>query len=265
MGGADQPARRQRPDRGHGAGRSGPRRRQGAITRTGSDHVRRVLVEAAWSCRFPARKTALLRRKAASAAPRALRSHPAPQALRARRNAMSPRPWPGSWRASSGPPLARCPVDPTPGGPRAEGEVAGTGGPGLPEGVIFSRGRPQTRFSGGVFRRRRRQGGCRPELPASGGRERRQHPRNRRKSGWPRMSPTGIRIGGLRSKDRGAARQPVATRLPRPSTKPRLACASPTQSTGHACDLEIKPFVLIFARVQIRIRGRSRWSALEWS
>ena len=42
---------------------SGSQGRQG-ITRTGNSHVRRVLVEAAWSCRFPA--TAHLRRKAAA-------------------------------------------------------------------------------------------------------------------------------------------------------------------------------------------------------
>ena len=46
---------------------SGSRRRQGAITKTGNGHARRVLVEAAWSYRFPARKTAHLRRKAAAA------------------------------------------------------------------------------------------------------------------------------------------------------------------------------------------------------
>ena len=46
---------------------SGSRRRQGAITKTGNGHVRRVLVEAAWSYRYPARKTAHLRRKAAAA------------------------------------------------------------------------------------------------------------------------------------------------------------------------------------------------------
>ena len=44
---------------------SGSRRRQGAITKTGNGHVRRVLTEAAWAYRFPARKTAHLRRKAA--------------------------------------------------------------------------------------------------------------------------------------------------------------------------------------------------------
>ena len=44
---------------------SGSRRRQGAITKTGNGHVRRLLVESAWAYRFPARKTAHLRRKAA--------------------------------------------------------------------------------------------------------------------------------------------------------------------------------------------------------
>ena len=42
---------------------SGARRRQGAITKTGNGHARRVLVEAAWSYRFPARQTAHLQRK----------------------------------------------------------------------------------------------------------------------------------------------------------------------------------------------------------
>ena len=46
---------------------SGGRRRQGAITKTGNGHVRRVLVESAWSYRFPARKTRHLRRKASVA------------------------------------------------------------------------------------------------------------------------------------------------------------------------------------------------------
>jgi len=36
---------------------SGSHRRQGAITKTGNGHVRRVLVEAAWSYRFAARTT----------------------------------------------------------------------------------------------------------------------------------------------------------------------------------------------------------------
>ena len=48
---------------------SGARRRQGGITKTGNGHVRRVLVEAAWSYRFPARKTAHMRRKANGAPP----------------------------------------------------------------------------------------------------------------------------------------------------------------------------------------------------
>ena len=48
---------------------SGPRRRQGAITKTGNGHVRRVLVESAWCYRFPARKTRHLRRNAAEAPP----------------------------------------------------------------------------------------------------------------------------------------------------------------------------------------------------
>ena len=34
---------------------SGSKRRQGAITKTGNSHARRVLVEAAWNYRFPAR------------------------------------------------------------------------------------------------------------------------------------------------------------------------------------------------------------------
>lgn len=46
---------------------SGSRRRQGNITKTGNGHVRRLLVESAWAYRFPARKTAHLRRKAARA------------------------------------------------------------------------------------------------------------------------------------------------------------------------------------------------------
>ncbi len=46
---------------------SGGRRRPGSITRTGNGHARRVLVEAAWSYRFPARQTAHLRRKARGA------------------------------------------------------------------------------------------------------------------------------------------------------------------------------------------------------
>ena len=44
---------------------SGGTRRQGAITKTGNGHVRRMLVESSWSYRFPARKTAHLQRRAA--------------------------------------------------------------------------------------------------------------------------------------------------------------------------------------------------------
>jgi transposase len=44
----------------HGTGLT---RRAGAITKTGNAHVRRVLVEAAWSYRHPARRTAHLRRR----------------------------------------------------------------------------------------------------------------------------------------------------------------------------------------------------------
>ena len=50
---------------------SGPRRRQGAITGTGNRRGRRILVESAWSYRFPARQTAHLVRKAAGAPPAA--------------------------------------------------------------------------------------------------------------------------------------------------------------------------------------------------
>ncbi|WP_407069977.1 IS110 family transposase [Marinobacter sp.] len=46
---------------------SGSRRHQGAITLTGNSHARRMLVESAWSYRFPARQTMHLKRKAADA------------------------------------------------------------------------------------------------------------------------------------------------------------------------------------------------------
>jgi transposase len=42
---------------------SGLRHRTGAITKSGNGHVRRVLVEAAWAYRHPARRTAHLRRR----------------------------------------------------------------------------------------------------------------------------------------------------------------------------------------------------------
>ena len=43
---------------------SGGRRSRGGITKTGNGHVRRVLVEAAWTYRHPARKSVLLQRRA---------------------------------------------------------------------------------------------------------------------------------------------------------------------------------------------------------
>ena len=43
---------------------SGSTTRRGGITKTGNGHVRRVLTEAAWCYRFPARKTAHLQRRA---------------------------------------------------------------------------------------------------------------------------------------------------------------------------------------------------------
>jgi transposase len=43
---------------------TGRRRRQGAITKTGNGHARRMLVESAWSYRFVARQTMHLKRKA---------------------------------------------------------------------------------------------------------------------------------------------------------------------------------------------------------
>jgi len=46
---------------------SGERQKRGGITKTGNGHVRRVLVEASWCYRLPARKTAHLRRKAEKA------------------------------------------------------------------------------------------------------------------------------------------------------------------------------------------------------
>lgn len=47
------------------------RGRRGAITRAGNNHARRMLVESAWSYRFPARQTAHLVRKAKKASPEA--------------------------------------------------------------------------------------------------------------------------------------------------------------------------------------------------
>ena len=48
---------------------SGQRRQRGAITKAGNAHVRRVLVEAAWGYRFPARKTRHLQRRAERTTP----------------------------------------------------------------------------------------------------------------------------------------------------------------------------------------------------
>jgi transposase len=42
---------------------SGQKRSQGAITKTGNSHVRRMLVEAAWNYRFPARITTVLQKR----------------------------------------------------------------------------------------------------------------------------------------------------------------------------------------------------------
>lgn len=43
---------------------SGESKSRGSITKTGNGHVRRVLVESAWQYRYPARKTAVLQRRA---------------------------------------------------------------------------------------------------------------------------------------------------------------------------------------------------------
>lgn len=46
---------------------TGQRRRQGGITKTGNGRARRMLIESAWSYRFPPRQTAHLKRKSAAA------------------------------------------------------------------------------------------------------------------------------------------------------------------------------------------------------
>lgn len=51
---------------------SGEKRRQGEITKTGNSHARRVLVEAAWNYRFPARMSLTLQRRQ-EGQPKALR------------------------------------------------------------------------------------------------------------------------------------------------------------------------------------------------
>lgn len=48
---------------------SGSRRHQGAITKAGNGHVRRLLIESAWAYRFPARRTAVIQRRAEQAPP----------------------------------------------------------------------------------------------------------------------------------------------------------------------------------------------------
>lgn len=48
---------------------SGQTRRQGAITKTGNGHVRRVLVEASWNYRFPARKSRDIEKRAEQTSP----------------------------------------------------------------------------------------------------------------------------------------------------------------------------------------------------
>jgi transposase len=51
-------ARWRRPRRSRAT--SGSKRRLGAITKTGNSHVRRVLIEAAWNYRYPARISRVL-------------------------------------------------------------------------------------------------------------------------------------------------------------------------------------------------------------
>jgi transposase len=46
---------------------SGPHHVRGAITKAGNGHVRRILLEAAWTYRFPARKTRIIQRRAEQA------------------------------------------------------------------------------------------------------------------------------------------------------------------------------------------------------
>lgn len=48
---------------------SGGSRRQGGITKAGNGHVRRVAIEAAWSYRFPARKTRIIQQRAERTSP----------------------------------------------------------------------------------------------------------------------------------------------------------------------------------------------------
>jgi transposase len=48
---------------------TGKRRRQGGITRTGNTHVRRILTEAAWNCRFRPRSSRDIRARRAGLSP----------------------------------------------------------------------------------------------------------------------------------------------------------------------------------------------------
>jgi len=48
---------------------SGNRRRPGGITKTGNAHARRILVEAAWAYRFPARQTRTIAERGARTSP----------------------------------------------------------------------------------------------------------------------------------------------------------------------------------------------------
>lgn len=48
---------------------SGPRRRQGAITKAGNEEARRMLIECAWAYRFPARRSPLIQRRAEKTSP----------------------------------------------------------------------------------------------------------------------------------------------------------------------------------------------------
>jgi len=116
---------------------SGARRRTGAITRTGNGPIRRILVEAAWNYRFPARKTRHLEAKA-NAAPERVQTL-APETSRRKNGSAAgtagsvsptsiPARSPPRWRenagnsasALSGPSSAKSPIAHTPAGPGPE-------------------------------------------------------------------------------------------------------------------------------------------------
>jgi len=48
---------------------SGPQRRQGAITKAGNGHARRMLVECAWHYRYPAKVSPILQRRVEKVSP----------------------------------------------------------------------------------------------------------------------------------------------------------------------------------------------------